>query len=662
MKTSKLHHIIAIGASAGGMEEINLFFDHTPLDGVSYVIVQHLSQDFKSRMVELLARHSKLEVNEATNGMSIQTNQVYLIPHDKFMTIKGDKLYLKSKSRKGPHLTINTFFNSLAESCGEKAIAVILSGLGSDGTEGIESVKKAGGMTIARDPKTAEFGSMPTSAISTGLIDFILEPALMPQAIEDYVTKTKTTKADEDEDNKQIKLIVDLIREKSPLDFSDYKQTTILRRTKRRALNNGFDSLKSYFDFLKITPQEVEDLTQEYLISVTAFFRDKEAFKFIENSAIPDLLSKLIPGEELKIWVAGCATGEEAYSLAIMIHEQLNDNTEEQVVKIFATDIDNPALVIAGKGVYNEDIKNRLSAERLENYFLKEGDTYRVKPKIRRMVIFAQHDLCKNPPYCNMHLISCRNLLIYMTPVLQKKVLSMLQFGLRMGGYLFLGSSENPVSILDNLEVCDKKHKVYKNLETKPAVRFDAFSLPLLNTKKNTSSVNLQQDHQNHTITESVHASLLKDLKCLLICIDEHNQVVNTFGDTTKYLLQKNFTSNLTDLLPRQLAVAFNTLSAEVLKTNKKSTVSGIKLEEEASLIKVTLSVSPLIVNKDSRNLLLLSISPDQFDGPPTENVFDEKIYLDQYTLNLEEELKELKDKLHYSSPAGCFKRKHAIF
>ncbi|MBC8052633.1 MAG: PAS domain-containing protein [Sphingobacteriaceae bacterium] len=647
MKTHEPGHIIAIGASAGGMEEINSFFDHTPLDGVAYVIVQHLSPDFKSRMVELLARHSKLEVNEAANGMSVKTNQVYLIPNDKFMTIKDEKLYLTEKPKKGPHLTINTFFNSLAENCGKKAIAVILSGLGSDGTEGIKAVKTAGGMTIARNPESSDFGSMPTSAIATGCVDFTLEPAAMPRTIEDYVNQVESVKAEQDEDKNYIKLIIDFIREKSPLDFSDYKQTTILRRTKRKAVSKGFASLKGYLDFLKITPQEVEDLTQEYLISVTGFFRDKEAFEYIQNQALPTLLAKLLPDEELKVWVAGCATGEEAYSMAIMIHEQLNENSEDQVIKIFATDIDNAALVIAGKGVYNEEIKKHLSAKRLDKYFIKEGNTYRVKPKIRRMVIFAQHDLVKNPPFCNMHLISCRNLLIYMTPVLQQKVLSMLQFGLRMEGYLFLGSSENPVSILENLEICDKKHKVYKNMETKHAVRFDAFSLPLLNTKKTAASFPIP-DNADQALTEQVNESLLKDLDYLILCVDEHNQVVKTYGDTTQYLLQKNFTSNLIELLPRQLAVAFNTLSAKVLKTGKKSTVSGIKLENQKSVIKVTLSVGPLTIKKSGKNLLLLSISPDQLNRPEQAvHVFDEKIYHDQYTINLEEELNELKEKLH---------------
>ncbi|HTK19252.1 MAG TPA: chemotaxis protein CheB, partial [Mucilaginibacter sp.] len=428
-------HIIAIGASAGGMEEINSFFDQTPLDGVSYVIVQHLSPDFKSRMVELLAKHSKLVVEQAKDGMTVQCNQVYLIPSDKFMTIQHNKLYLTKKENiKGPHLTINTFFNSLAADYGKKAIGIILSGLGSDGTEGIKAIRKAGGMVMARDPETSEFGSMPSHAIATGLVDFIMEPKAMPGAIEDYIKNEGDLTMDHADDEKNLAEIIELIKENSPLDFTDYKLPTILRRTKRRASHANFTTLRNYLDFLKVTPKEVVALSKEFLISVTSFFRDKEAFDFIQSNILPDILDRLNPDEELKVWVAGCATGEEAYSIAILIAEQLTGRLTDNPVKIFATDIDSAALAHAGKGIYYKSISKNVSAERLEKYFLKEGDNYRVKPVIRKMLIFAQHDLVKNPPYCNMHLISCRNLLIYMAPVLQKKIFTMMLFGLKKDG------------------------------------------------------------------------------------------------------------------------------------------------------------------------------------------------------------------------------------
>ncbi|WP_199117990.1 chemotaxis protein CheB [Pedobacter sp. ASV28] len=654
MSIIKPHHIIAIGASAGGMEEINSFFDHTPLDGVSYVIVQHLSSDFKSRMVELLAKHSKLVVEQAEDGMNVQCNQVYLIPSDKFMTIRGNILYLTDKEKiKSPHLTINTFFNSLAQDYGKKAIGVVLSGLGSDGTEGIKAIKKAGGMIMARNPETSEFGSMPSHAIATGLVDFVLEPKGMPDIIEDYVKNEGTLTVDQANDEENLAVIMELIKENSPLDFTDYKLPTILRRTKRRASYGNFTTLGNYLEFLKVTPKEVESLSKEFLISVTSFFRDKEAFNFIQKKVLPDILKKLKLGEELKIWVAGCATGEEAYSIAMLIAEQLTGRLADTIVKIFATDIDSAALVHAGKAVYNKSISKNVPANLLEKYFLKEGDNYQIKPVIRKMLIFSQHDLVKNPPYCNMHLISCRNLLIYMTPFLQKKIFGMMLFGLKKDGYLFLGSSENPMPIIKNLEVVHKKWKIYKNLETKRAVSFDAFSMPeFLDTKRKPSHF-LQEGaskNTNHTLAEAMHESLAEELDYFAVCIDENNQVIKSYGDSTKYLLHKHFSSNLSQLLPKPLAVAFNTLSKKALKGNEQVTLNGIKIKQGQMIVKVNLSVSVFML-KGEENLLMVTFSEDKSNNSvQSDTVFDEKIYLDQYVVNLEEELKELKNKLHVSN------------
>jgi len=646
------HHIIAIGASAGGMDEINSFFDHTPLDGVSYVIIQHLSPDFKSRMVELLGRHSKLVVKEAENDMKVQRNEVYLIPNDKFMTIREGRLTLSDKGNaKGPHLTINTFFHSLAADCGNRAIAVVLSGLGTDGTEGIKDIKKGGGMVIARNPANSAFSSMPSNAIATGLVDFVLDPIAMPSAIEDYVKNAGELIIDSTDDDKNLKAIIDLIKDNSPLDFSDYKHATILRRTKRRASYGNFTSLHSYLNYLKTTPAEVIALSKEFLISVTSFFRDATAFYFIKTKVLPDVLDKRSPGEELKLWVAGCATGEEVYSMAIMIAELLDERGEDIVVKIFATDIDAEALHFAGKGVYPIAIEKDVSAERREKFFIKEGEYYRVTPAIRKMVIFAHHDLVKNPPYCNMNFISCRNLLIYMTPILQKKIFSMLLFGLKRDGYLFLGSSENPMPILKNLEVVEKKWKIYRNLETKRGISFDAFAMPDLLDVKRASSRSVVENRpvSNHPdLLEAMHICLAEDLNYLAVCVDENNQVTSAFGDTSKYLLQKHFTTNLMELLPKPLAVVFNSLSNNAFKSGVAGTVRGIAIKQENKVLKVNLSVSLLNVKGDKK-VVIATFTQSKKEKDSNVGTYDGSLYLDEYTKNLEAELKELKDKLHLS-------------
>ncbi len=646
------HHIIAIGASAGGMEEINSFFDHTPLDGVSYIIIQHLSPDFTSRMVELLDKHSKLVVKLAEHEMTVLCNEVYLIPNDKFMTIQNNKLYLTTKKNiKGPHLTINWFFKSLADDSGKKAIGVILSGLGSDGTLGIEAIKNGGGMVIARNPDNTEFGSMPSSAIATGLVDFVLEPKFMPAAIENYVKHEKDLLANTRSDEIMVAEIITLIKENSALDFTAYKPNTILRRIKRRASYNNFTKLDKYVEFLKETPDELGVLAQDFLISVTAFFRDKEAFEFLQTKVLPGLLGKINNDDELKMWVTGCATGEEAFSLAILLREQLTGIYKDIVVKIFATDVDNVALVHAGKGVYTSAIAKDVSPNRLLKFFIKEGDNYRVKTEIRKMVIFAQHDIVKNPPYCNMHLISCRNMLIYMTPVLQRNIFSMLLFGLKKDGYLFLGSSENPLPIINSLEVVNKKWKIYKNLETKRSVRFNAFSFPQPFGIKPVPSIRLREmdpDITYNSLDETVNTMLVNDFNSLVICIDESNKVIKSYGDTTKFLLQKNFNVNIKELLPGKLAIAFNTLKISALKNNQKASINGIKIKKDALIIDVNLSVTPLTVKKDHQKLWMIIFTENKNSTIDQAEalVFDENINHDEYTVNLEDELKELKDKL----------------
>ncbi|WP_231583455.1 CheR family methyltransferase [Rufibacter radiotolerans] len=519
---------------------------------------------------------------------------------------------------------------------------------GADGTEGIKAIKHAGGLIIVRDPENSEFSSMPANAIASGMVDFILEPAQMPGIIEDYTQQEAGILADNTDNMKNLNSIVALIKANSPMDFSDYKQTTLLRRTQRRAAYNNFTNLGNYLEFLKTNHPEIENLAQDFLISVTAFFRDKEAFDFIQRKIIPDLLAKLAPGEELRMWVAGCATGEEAYSLAILVCEQLTDAYKDIVVKIFATDIDASALKEAGVGIYPADISKDISKERLEKHFIKEENQYRVKPDIRKMVIFAHHDLVKNPPYCNMHLISCRNLLIYLTPALQKKIYAMLLFGLKKDGYLFLGSSESPLPIIEDLEVIDKKSKIYRNLKNNRAVRFDAFSLP---GQKQKAHIALPEDSSQsllHHLPEAVNAALVSDLEYLAICIDEKHQVIKAYGDTSKFLLQKNFNSTLTELLPPPLAIAFNTLFANILKGDPKVSITGVKIKQQDTAVSVRMSVSRLDIKKDSQKLFLVTFKEDNLEAPasPEALVFDEKIYHDRYTLNLETEVKELKDKL----------------
>lgn len=628
--------IVAIGASAGGMAQINTFFDYTPLDSVSYIIIQHLSADYKSMMSSLLEKHSKLNILEAEDGMQIEMNKVYLIPSKSSMTIKDGRLLLTNK-QKGVNLTINTFFASLAEEAGENAIGIILSGTGDDGTEGGRSIKNAGGLVIVSTPELCAFDQMPLSAIAAGLADYVLSPEQMPLLIQRYVSERMrhTDPHIEEEEESIMKKIIGLIKDKLPEDFSGYKKTTILRRIKRRVTLLNSKNLTDYFELLKKDDAELQNLVKDFLISVTSFFRDKAAFEILEESIIPDMIDAK-GEEEIKVWVAGCATGEEAYSLAILIREQLDAVNKRNTVKIFATDIDADALKLAGKGYYNGSIERDISPERLKRFFTKDEKGYKIKPSIREMLIFAHHNLVKNPPYCNIDFISCRNLLIYMNHSLQRKILNLLHFGMRYGGYLFLGPSENVTDFISHLEEMNKKWKIYKNIQAKRIMSFEDFTAPVVESKIYVLPQWKSDERKKVISTANTDMNLLIEMGYVGLLINEDNQVTSVFGDSTRFLHQKMFNHDLPDLLSKPLQVAFIAASIEADKTNKLVSVNGIEVAGIDS--SVSLSVKPLALD-NTRLVLFLEDNKQAFP-------FDESFFKDKYTVNIEEELRITRESL----------------
>lgn len=646
------HHIVAIGASAGGLNELIAFFENTPQDGVGYIVVQHLSADFESRLAEVLSRYSTLTMVQAEEGMRVVANSVYVIPSDKFMSIRAGRLYLNEKDKaRSPHLTINTFFSSLAADCGPKAIAVILSGTGSDGSDGIKAIKKSGGFVIARDPETTEYSSMPYNAVATGMVDFVVEPQAIPGIIEEYVRQQVELVAEGISDSENMAGLIDLISQQLPLDFSDYKQATILRRIKPRAAYNNFDKLENYLVFAKENPKEIQVLAEDFLISVTGFFRDTDAFEHLELRVLPSIIKSLEPGEEVRIWVTGCATGEEAYSIAILVSELLGDKIEEHPVKIFATDIDAAALAHASKGIYSEAVIAPIPKDRLDKYFAPAGQGFRVSAELRKMVIFSRHDLVKNPPYCKMHLISCRNVLIYMTAALQQKIYQMLLFGLRPEGYLFLGSSETPLSILKGLEVTSRKNKIYKK-QVNQSVNVGTYAFPQYTYYKpdNIGAVKPEiTKSSERTLDGAINETVFTEEQRLLVCIDQNNKIVKSYGPTGRFLVQLNFfTNDLAELLPGPLNVAFKTAVNKVKQTSRKATVQGITIEQGGSNLNVNISVSPMIFKGRPNGFFVVQFHEDGLAGHPLQDImaFDEKLYLDDYTSSLEKENRDLREEL----------------
>ncbi len=427
-------NIIGIGASAGGLKAIQEFFDNIPpTTGYAFVIVQHLSPDYKSLMGELLAKHTAMQVFEAEDNLLVMPNCVYLIPSKKIMRISGGRLKLEDKA-KGAHpaLSIDVFFESLAKERGSKAIGVILSGTGTDGTKGIEAIKSEGGVIIVQDPITTEFDGMPNSAINTGYADLILSPEMMGDELVEFVNEAPLIKSFNELNKKDellLRDILDLVQTVTLNDFSRYKLPTINRRLLKRMMEKNIKSLDEYYRFLMNNEEEIRALSKEFLINVTKFFRDCEAFDILADRVLPELFLGKKDNESVKVWSVACSTGEEAYSLAIIFQEFLYRHKKyDQSVKVFATDIDQDALNVASKAIYTKDAVKDISPERLRNFFIKEGDTYTVSPQIRKMVIFAKHDITKDPPFGKIDLLSCRNMLIYMNSALQKKSFAFVSF------------------------------------------------------------------------------------------------------------------------------------------------------------------------------------------------------------------------------------------
>jgi len=456
MRSITPQYIIAIGASPGPVRDLLELFDHTPVTTVCYVILQSLESQQKTVISNLITRHTGLLLEEAKHGANLLTDRVYFIPERSFMTVINNKFYIRTTpGTEWDPFVINRFFTSLAANSEENAIAIILSGSGADATEGAKAIKKSGGFVLARNPETATFGSLSSGVIASGLADRVLEPSVMPFAIIDHI-RFKELLADTSQDEPIIKAISELFNETAH-DFSAYNPSALLNRAKRRAADRNFPTLSAYTVFLRQAPYELEALKKDLMLSLTSFFRNKEAFDFLETAIIPGILQNLSRGEELKVWVAGCSTGEEVYSLAILIAEQLKGAFIHIPVKIVATDIDNGALLFAAAGIYTKDITRTVSPERIQKFFVREGVAYRVNAELRSMVIFEHHDLVKNSPYPGMHLISCRNILKFVTPSLQKRILTLVLFGLGAGGYLFLGAEETPAVLTSKLQVIHSK-------------------------------------------------------------------------------------------------------------------------------------------------------------------------------------------------------------
>src|SRR5262245_1415794 len=461
--------IVAIGASAGGLEAINEFLASVGSEpGVGFVVVQHLAPSHESLLSEILSRAAKMPVRRAEQGMPVEPDHVYVIPPDRDMTISERRLRLAKRAEgMQRHLPIDLFFRSLAEDCGSKAIGVVFSGTSSDGTAGLQSIKTAGGITFAQDEKSARYPEMPRSAAASGAVDFVLPPAGMAAELlrlraHAYVVEPpRDGDAVPDGDATALEQVLQILRAATSTDFTHYKQSTIRRRILRRMALGRVERLEDYVRLLRQNRGEVEALYDDVLINVTAFFRDPAAFKAIQKRILPAILRKRPETSKVRIWVPGCSTGEEVYSIAILVFEHLGERANTAQIQIFGTDVSDGVVDRARAGKYPPTISSDVSAERLRRFFVRTTDGFQVGKALRDVCVFAKHNVLKDPPFSKIDFVSCRNVLIYFGAPLQRKAVSLFHYALRPDGYLMLGVSENIATFTDLFSLVDKRHKIY---------------------------------------------------------------------------------------------------------------------------------------------------------------------------------------------------------
>jgi len=522
--------VVGIGASAGGLDALERFFDHVPADSrMAFVVVQHLSPDFKSLMDELLARRTTLPIHLVEDGMSVEPGHVYLIPPKKEMIISGGRLLLSERDPQADlTLPIDVFFRSLARDCGPRAAAVVLSGGGSDGSRGIRDVYAAGGLVIVQDAATAQFDGMPKNARDTGVAHWVVAPEQMPAVLLDHAQHPLEQPTHEA--SSAHSAIYRMLMEEYGIDFTHYKPNTITRRIERRLLLAHTPDLEEYSERLRRDRSELDVLYRDLLIGVTRFFRDPEAFEVLEHRVLPELLRRGSRSTPVRLWVAGCATGEEPYSLAILCHELMAKMGLERQVKIFATDVHRDSIERASRAMYDEESVANVSPERLSRYFFRTGKLYQLVPDIRQLVVFAQHDVLKDAPFTRVDFISCRNLLIYFQPSAQQRVLSLFHFALNRGAVMFLGPSESAGPVAHDFETIDKHWRTYKKTtDTRvppEAPRPSTIEPRLLTTPPRQPLGQLL----------TTYDALLDELMPPSLLVTEQGELVHAFRGASKYL------------------------------------------------------------------------------------------------------------------------------
>lgn len=592
--------VVGIGASAGGLDALEQFISNVPVNsGMAYVVIQHLDPTQKGMLPELLQRVSKMQVFQVKNRMTIKPNFVYVIPPNKSMSILKGVLYLSPPiEERGLRLPIDFFFRSLAEDRLENSVGIILSGMGSDGSIGLRSIKEKNGITMVQDPVTAKFDSMPRNAMDTVVIDIVAPSHDLPSKLISIFKSARVIYADSEieiADKSSLDKIMILLRTHTGNDFSLYKKNTIYRRIERRMSIHKIEKISSYVNFLKENPKESVILFKELMIGVTGFFRDNAIWEKLKEAVLPDMIVKQQAGSVLRAWIAGCSTGEEAYSLAIVFKEALEKTNIRKDVRlhIFATDLDNDAIETARKGVFSQNIATDVSAERLKRFFHKTDDGYKANSEIREMIVFAQHNVIMHPPFTKIDVLSCRNLLIYLDNELQKKMIGLFYYSINPDGIVILGSAETLGAQSHLFTPLDAKLKFFKRSNT--TLVPELFDFPASFSRPKSAPLEKQlPDKQNMNIQYLAEQMLLKHFSPVGVLVNENGDILFISGHIGKYMepavgkANMNIFAMLREGLRHEFPAAFRMVIRNKDKvvlhqikvgTNKDTQVADVKIQ-----------------------------------------------------------------------------------
>jgi two-component system CheB/CheR fusion protein len=576
---------VGIGASAGGLDALERFFGQLPTDsGAAFVVVQHLSPDFKSLLNEILGRRTSLPIHLVEDGMAVRADHIYVIPPRQEMIISGGHLLLSERERdQDLSLPIDVFFKSLAQDCGRHSVAVVLSGGGSDGSRGARAVHEAGGLVIVQDEATAQFDTMPRTVRDSGIADWVLPPEEMPRVLaRDARSESDVAPRPSAGTPQGMRVVYRMLEDEFGLDFSHYKPSTVTRRIERRLQLSRVRDIDAYVKQLAEERQELDVLYRDLLIGVTRFFRNEEAFRLLEERILPELFAREteLP---LRIWVAGCATGEEVYSLAILCHE-LAPRFNDRQVKIFATDVHRGSLELATRGVFGEEAVANVAPERLRRYFIQRGEHYQVVPDVRQMVVFAPHNVIRDAPFTRVDLITCRNLLIYLQPPAQRKVLSFFHFALKRGGVVMLGPSESPGTLLNDFETLDKRWRVYRkytDVRMPAGVHLQAAARSFPSPLGDRAAVPANPRSPVSQLL-SVYDALLAQHMPSSLLVNERGELVHSFGGASRFLRVRDGRQRLevVELVDPDLKLILTSGISRALRDTETSVYSGVKIND----------------------------------------------------------------------------------